>query len=29
MFKSCIKFCKLYYRSLQEIKKIDKKKIKN
>lgn len=29
MFKNCVRFCKLYYRSLQEIKKIDKKKIKN
>lgn len=26
MFKSFVRFCKLYCRSLQEIKEIDKKK---
>lgn len=28
MFKSFVRFCKLYCRSLQEIKEIDKKKKK-
>lgn len=29
MFKNFVRFCKLYCRSLQEIKEIDKKKIKS
>lgn len=28
MFKNCVRFCKLYYRSLQKLRKLIKKKLR-